>query len=82
MPAAPNKAHIIFDEDLTEYLQEFTNRSGFPSVTFSAHFLLRMIRSGEVTAGIDLKDNIPMPLPQPGKQPIIFRKKIRMRMKI
>ena len=82
MPLPPlPKAHIIYDEDLTEYLQDFTNRSGFPSVTYSAHYLLRLIRSAEITADITLKDNVPMPTPPPGQKPIMFRKKIHMKIK-
>ncbi len=79
---ADSKAHIIFDEDITEYLQKFTARTGFPSVTFSAHWLLRMIKQADVDAGIELKDNIPMPPQQPGQKPVIFKKRLRMKMKL
>jgi hypothetical protein len=75
------KQHLILDEDLTQYLQDFTSRAGFPSITFSAHFLLRMIRSAEVTSTLELKNNIPMPTPPAGQAPIVFKRKLRMKIK-
>jgi hypothetical protein len=79
--ALTTKQHIIFDEDVTEFLQKFTDKTGFPSVTFSAHHLLRMIKSAEITIDVELKDNVPMPA-KAGVKPIVFRKKIRMKMKL
>lgn len=77
-----SKQHIILDSDITEFLQDFTARSGFPSVTYSAHFLLRMIRSAEITTDVQLKDNVPMPVPATSQKPIAFRKKIHMKIKM
>jgi hypothetical protein len=78
--AGRNKAHIIFDEDVSTFLQDFTSRAKFPSVTYSAHYLLRLIETAEINTEVILKDS---PETEEKKSaPVHLRKKLRMQMKI
>jgi len=74
-----NKAHVNFDSDTSEYLQNLANKTGW-SVTYIANFLIRMMQSVEITVDASLKSEI---LPgKEGKLPIRYRKLLRMKVKI
>lgn len=52
----PVKAHVIFDEDSSLYLQSVANKI-CGSVTQAAHLLIKMAKESEITIDITLKKN-------------------------
>lgn len=69
--ADDNKAHVVFETDISEYLRSMAFRTG-QSVSYCAHFLLRIIQKGEQTTTLTLKET---ELPgKPGKETVKFRK--------
>lgn len=70
-----SKTHVIFDEDTAEYLQDLAGRTGW-SINRLANHLIRSIQSVEIATAIDLKESALIHVP--GKQPVQFRRRVRL----
>lgn len=78
--ANPYKAHIDFEEDVSDFLSRISIKTGF-SKPMAAHMLMRLIEKAEVTIDLTLKDNAQINSLE-GKPPVKFKKRINLKIQI